>query len=605
MSYKGLYSALFILIVMLVECAYGDNNVLSNPGFERGKSNWFDRTCAIEPVSSPVHSGMGAMKVFNRLMNWQGVKQSIFGKLVEGKVYKVSGWVRLDNAKYDTVALSVEQQDDSGTKYIGVARAVVTDSAWIQLSGEFTLKVTGTLSVLDMYFEGPAPGVNFYVDDASVFGPEVDAPKVIPANPLGKGMIDVKTRYQKIEGFGASGVWYIKDLVSHKKRDELFNLLFKDLGLDILRIGNYYDIDSSAFNEELEIAKRGEAVLNGDLKIMISSWTPPPYMKSNAKKIGGTLKKVNGKFVYNDFAEWWANSVAACTKAGVKVDYINIQNETDYEAPWESCVFTASEAIDTNIAAYDKAFEAVWQKLNADMGPNMPKMLAPETSSLGNAKRYIQYLEGQNHFYGYATHLYDCSGCGSAPDRFIPSMNSFNNFVMQHAKKPVFQTEFEDGAGTWANAINTALVMHNSLTITNATVYLYWDLFWGPGTALVSINDPASYTIKPTYYTFKQYSAFIDADWQRIEASTDNTGLRISAYISPDNKKLTAVIINTTDSTNISLDLSIKNISISKGEIYRSSQNENCALIGNYNEQGSLKIPANSVTTLSLVSSRK
>jgi glucuronoarabinoxylan endo-1,4-beta-xylanase len=590
---------------MLCTCAYGDNNVLSNPGFERGKSGWFDRTCAIEAVSSPVHSGTGAIKVISRLMNWQGVKQSIFGKIIEGKVYKVSGWVRLDNAKHDTVAISVEQQDDSGTKYIGVARAVATDSNWTLISGEFTLKVTGTLSVLDMYFEGPAPGINFYVDDAKVYGPEVDAPKVIPANPVGKGMIDVNTRYQKMEGFGASGAWYIKDLVNHKKRDELFNLLFKDLGLDIFRMGNYYEVDSSAFNNSLEIAKLGETVLNRNLKIMITSWTPPPSMKNSGKKIGGTLKKINGKFVYDDFAEWWSNSVAACTKAGVKVDYINIQNEPDYEAPWESCLFMASETVDTNIAAYNKAFEAVWRKLNASMGPNMPKMLAPETSSLGNSKKYIESIESSSHIYGYATHLYDCSGCGSAPDRFIPSMSSYNNFIMQHTKKPIFQTEFEDGSGTWANAINTALVMHNALTVEKVSAYLYWDLFWGPGTALVSMNDSSSYTIKPTYYTFKQYSAFIDADWQRVEASTDNTGIRISAYISPDNKKLSAVIINTTDSTNISLNLSIKDFSISKGDIYRTSQKENCVLVGNYDKRAPLKIPANSVTTLSLTFSKK
>jgi glucuronoarabinoxylan endo-1,4-beta-xylanase len=605
MSCKNLCSVLFVLVVMLFTFTYGDNNVLSNPGFERGKSGWFDRTCAIELVLSPAHNGTGAIKVIKRVMNWQGVKQSIFGKVIEGKVYKISGWVRLDNAKCDTIALSVEQQDDGGTQYIGVARAVVTDSAWVYISGDFTLKITGTLAVLDMYFEGPAPGVNFYVDDASVFGPEVDAPKVIPANPKGTGLIDISIRHQMIEGFGASGVWHTTELVNHQKKDELYSLLFKELGLDIFRIGNYYDIDSLSFNEEMEIAKCGDAALKGNLKIMMSSWTPPPYLKNSNRIIGGTLKKKNGKYVYDEFAQWWASSIAACSQADVKVDYINIQNETDYEAPWSSCIFSPSEAVDTNIAAYDQAFEAVRQKLNSEMGPNMPKMLAPETSSLGNAKRYIQYLEGKSDFYGYATHLYDCSGCGSAPDRFIPSMNSFSNFVKQHVNKPVFQTEFEDGAGTWANAINTALVMHNTLTIINAAAYLYWDLFWGTGTALVSLNDSASYTIKPTYYTFKNYSAFIDAGWQRVEASTDNTGLRISAYISSDNKKLTAVIINTTDSTNISFKLSIKDFPIAKGSIYRSSAIENCALIGNYNGKSALKIPANSVTTLSMVLKEK
>jgi hypothetical protein len=181
-------------------------------------------------------------------------------------------------------------------------------------------------------------------------------------------------------------------------------------------------------------------------------------------------------------------------------------------------------------------------------------------------------------------------------------MISYNNLAVQNGDKPIFQTEFEDEPGTWADAINTALVIHNSLTVEKVAAYLYWDLFWATGTALVSMDDESSYTVKPTYYAFKQYSAFIDADWQRVETSTDNTGIRISAYISPDNKKLTAVIINTTDSTNISLDLSIKNFSIAKGEIYRSSQMENCVLIGKYNKRAPMKIPANSVTTLSLFS---
>ena len=605
MSWKGPTISLFILITLLFTSAYSDNNILTNPGFERGKEGWFDRTCSIVWVSSPVHNGTGAGKAFQRLMNWQGIKQSIFGKLVPGKPYKISGWVRLDNAKNDTVAISVEQQDDAGTKYIGVARAAATDSGWTLLSGEFILRVTGTLAVLDMYFEGPAPGVNFYVDDASVYGPEVDAPKIVPANLIGKSLIDVDIRHQKIEGFGASGAWYTKDLVNHRKKNELYNLLFKDLGLDIFRISNYYDEEPNSLLDAIEIAKSGKIALGRDLKIMISSWSPPVYLKSNSNIVGGTLKKINGKFAYDEFAQWWYNCVTECTKSGVKVDYINIQNEPDYEAPYNSCKFTPAEGVDPTIAAYNKAFEAVWNKLHEKMGSDMPKMLAPETSSLGNAKLYIENLDSLSHVYAYATHLYDCSGCGMAGDRFIPSMSSFNNFIIQHINKPIFQTEFENGPGTWDAAFNTALVMHNALTVENVSAYMYWDLFWGPGTALVSMTDSSSYTIKPSYYAFKQYSAFIDADWQRVEASIDNTGLRISAFISPDNNKVTAVIINTTDSTDISLNLSFKDFSISKGEIYRSSQTENCMLIGSYMGKDPLTLPANSITTLSLVNNKK
>jgi len=600
---KGLCLSLFFLLSLSLSHAYGDTNILANPGFEKGTDGWFDRTCSIEAVTSPVHSGSGSAKAYNRGANWQGIKQSVFGKMEGGETYKLSGWVRLENAPSDSVALSVEQQDDSGTNYHNIASATATDSNWVELSGDFTLNIRGTLSVLDVYFEGPAPGVDFFVDDANAYGPEVIAPKPIPAEPTGTGQIDVSTRHQKIEGFGASGAYYTMNFVNHKEKAELCNLLFKELGLDIFRIRNNYDMDPNSFRETVEIAKCSKAALGRDLKIMMSSWSPPAYLKSNNSLIGGTLKKNDGKYMYAEFAQWWSDSLVAYAKAGLKVDYINIQNELDYEAPWASCKFTPTATTDPNLAAYDAAFEAVWQKLNAEMGSDMPKMLAPESSGLGNCKDYIENLDDLSHVYGYSHHLYDCSGCGSAPDRFIPRMVSLKNFISQHGNKPLFQTEFEHDPNTWTGAINTAHLIHNSLTVEEVAAYLYWDLFWAPRTALLSMDDQYTYTIKPNYYAFKHYSAFIDSGFQRVEATTENTGLRVSAYISPDNKKLTVVIINITADIDIALALSFKDFSISKGEIYRSSQTENCVRVGSYNGQAPLKLPAYSITTLALSAS--
>ena len=598
MSFEVVCRSLFLILCLSLASAYADTNVLVNPGFESGRDGWFDRTCSIEAVTSPVHSGSGSGRAYGREANWQGIKQSVFGKMQDGKTYRISGWVRLENAPSAPVALSVEQQDDGGTQYHNAASATATDTNWVQLSGDFKLKVSGTLSVLDVYFEGPAPGVNFYVDDANVYGPEVSAPEVKPAEPTGTARIDVSTRHQKIEGFGASGAYYTKSLVHHKKKAELCNLLFKELGLDIFRIRNNYDMEPNSLRETVEIAKCGEAALGRDLKIMISSWSPPAYLKSDANLIGGTLKKSDGKYVYADFAQWWYNGIATYEKAGLKVDYISIQNELDYEAKWASCKFAPTE--DANLAGYDVAFEAVWHELNTEMGSAMPKMLVPESSGVSQAKDYIKSLPDLSHVYGYAHHLYDCSGCGSDPDRYIPRMASFNSFNSQHGNKPVFQTEFEYEPGTWTGAMNTALLIHNSLTVEEVASYLYWDLFWGPGTALVSMNDPCSYTIKPAYYAFKHYSAFVHSLWQRVDVSTDNSGLRVSAYISPDNQKLSVVIINTTTGTDIALALSFKGFSFSKGEVYRSSQTEKCARIGGFNSAGPLTLPAKSITTLVL-----
>ncbi|MDD5064175.1 MAG: carbohydrate binding domain-containing protein [Phycisphaerae bacterium] len=589
--------SLFLLLFLSSASVYGDTNILVNPDFESGTDGWAGRNCAIEAVKSPVHSGSGSAKASKRDANWQGVKQSVFEKMANGKTYKISGWVRLDNAASGRVALSVEQQDGKGTSYHNVATVTATDSNWALLSGDFTLEVSDTLSVLDVYFEGPDPNINFYVDDANAYGPEGAALEKITIEPNATAQIDVGTRHQKIEGFGAGGVHFTMEFVNHQKKAELYNLLFKELGMDIFRISNTYDINQAAFNEMVEIAKGGKAALDGNLKIMISSWSPPARLKSNGNTARGTLAKINGKYAYAEFAQWWADSLAAYSKAGVKIDYLNIQNEPDYEAPWNSCRFNPAE--DSNVAGYDAAFEAVWQKFNADPELEIPKMLAPETYSLNTTIDYIDKLKNSSHVDGYAHHLYGCSGCAENPDRYIPEMERLKS---KYGSKPLMQTEFENEPNTWAGAMSMVILIHNSLTVENATAYVYWNLFWGPSSGMVSFNpmDLSYYTIKPVYYAFKQYSAFTDSDWQRVEATTDNPGLRISAYISPDNKKLTAVIINTAGNTDITLNLSSKGFSASEGEVYRSSETEKCVNLGSYKAGEPLKLPAKSITTLVL-----
>ncbi|MDD5064176.1 MAG: carbohydrate binding domain-containing protein [Phycisphaerae bacterium] len=597
MSYKGL----FLLLCLSLTC-YADTNILVNPDFEKGTEGWAGRGCPIEAVSAPVHSGSGSVKATGRVAAWQGVRQSVFDTMTDGKTYKISGWVRLDNAPSDKVLLSVEQQDDSGTKYHTLATATaVTDSNWTLLTGDFKLDVNGGLTVLDVYFDGAAPGVNFYVDDVNVYGPEPIA-KSAAVKPTATSEIDADKRHQKIEGLGASGAFRMMELVQHKQKAELYNLLFKELGLDIFRIRNTYDMNQADFDYTVEIANKGKAALGGNLKIMISSWTPPARLKSDANLIGGTLAKKDGKFVYGEFAQWWADSLAAYAKAGVKADYITMQNEPDWEAPYESCKLAPTE--EPNTAGYDAALEAVWQKLKAEMGPAMPKMLDPETMGFSHIESYISKLD-TSRIYGYAHHLYDCSGCAENPDRYIPKMTRFKKFIAQYGDKPVFQTEFEDQPKTWTGAMNTAVLLHNSLTVENVASYLYWDLFWDPNDGLVGLNDSNSYSVRPAYYAFKQYSAFTDSGWQRVEASTDNPGLRISAYISPDNKKLTAVLLNTTPSTDITLNFSLKGSAVSKGDVYRSSEKENCVKIGSFKKGEPLKLPANSITTVALSASQE
>jgi hypothetical protein len=180
---KYLYLGLILAAIMSQTAVYGDTNVLKNPGFEEGTEGWEARGCKIEAVTTPVHSGSKAVKAFERTDGWQGVKQSLIGKVESGKTYKLSGWVRLDNSDSDNIILSVEMEDDNPVQYINIETLTCSNTEWTELSGEFTPKPTGELKTLDIYFEGPAEDVNFFVDDVSVTEVSSGAAKAEPNKP--------------------------------------------------------------------------------------------------------------------------------------------------------------------------------------------------------------------------------------------------------------------------------------------------------------------------------------------------------------------------------------------------------------------------------------
>jgi hypothetical protein len=191
MVIKNFVSWLVLTVLMSLAPPFGDTNVLVNPGFESGTKGWADRNCKIEVVTTPVHGGSKSGKAFDRTEAWQGIKQSLLGKVSNGKTYKISAWVRLENSNSDTVTVSIEQTDDSGTKYININSASAAKDEWVNLTGEFTPNETGTLKTLDLYFEGPMADVNFFVDDVVVYGAaagktEPNTPKTEPNAPKDK-----------------------------------------------------------------------------------------------------------------------------------------------------------------------------------------------------------------------------------------------------------------------------------------------------------------------------------------------------------------------------------------------------------------------------------
>lgn len=594
------FGLLCILLATGLPLYGADINVLTNPGFESGTSEWIARNCSITTVSSPVHSGSNSGRAYDRTATWQGIQQDMRGKMVEGATYTLSGWIRTSSVASSDIHITFQKTDGGNNgdpQYQWAASGTANNSEWTYISGNYTLNIIGTLTQLLVYVEGPDSGIDIYVDNMEVYGPEVTS------SSTASGTIDINTQYQVIEGFGAAGAWYEGWLTAHPQRETLYDLFFDELGLDIYRLRNTHDQSTDYMTRSAEIVTEAKE-RNPNLKILISSWSPPTYLKSNGDIAGGgdaTLIGGPSSYDYAGFANWWADSITAWwNDYGVHADYISIQNEPDYDASWDSCRFDPTE--NSSVAGYDQAFETVYNEMYSRFGASMPKMLAPECIGLGYSTldNFLNAIINHNHVYGYAHHLYH-GGNGQDPDSYLPEMQALN---VSWGSKPLFQTEYENrtDASAWPDAYNIALLLHNALTAEEVSGYLYWDLFWAEPGGLVGFPSygSSSYTIHSDFYGFKQYSAFIYPDWQRIDATDDSSDVRMSAYISPDESQMTVVIINTSASTDIDLTLSFTDFTIASGTVYRTSQMENCASIGRFDPGNPLTLPAQSVTTLSL-----
>jgi hypothetical protein len=286
---KTIFTAciMFVSVVLANVVPSFGSELLTNPGFENGTAPWTargDGNCVFTTTTAQKHSGSYSGLATNRTATWNGIRQSMLGKMTNGNSYTISAWLRASSRR-STGTVSIEQTDDRGTSYFTVATGSITSTAWTQLTGDFVVDIVGTCTTLDVYFEGPAAGTDLYVDDASVGSledPNLNDP-VAPPPPLptvnATGAIIPSTRYQVLDGFGAAGAWYEGQLLTHPKRDVLYDLMFNKLGLDIYRIRNTYGYDANYLDNTAQIVAAAKAI-KPNLKIMASAWSPPPYLKS-------------------------------------------------------------------------------------------------------------------------------------------------------------------------------------------------------------------------------------------------------------------------------------------------------------------------------------
>jgi len=149
---------------------FGSNsNLVLNPGFENannGLEHWYANSGTAEIITAEKHSGDRSVLCKDRTATWMGVQQSMIGRLQANTRYRVSCWAKLKNSGSATLRLSLRIEDDNGPHWRNVS-GNINNNSWKKVEGEIFVDVTGTLTNIYMYAEGPATGVEYWVDDFS------------------------------------------------------------------------------------------------------------------------------------------------------------------------------------------------------------------------------------------------------------------------------------------------------------------------------------------------------------------------------------------------------------------------------------------------------
>ncbi len=148
--------------------------------------------------------------------------------------------------------------------------------------------------------------------------------------------VDSRVKYQHVTGFGGfspSPTWQY--WLNDSDMDKLFGKGTTQLGLNILRL--YISSNKGGWGASVANAKRAKKY---GAFVFASPWTPPKEWKSNKESAnGGSLLTEH----YADWANYLNDYYKYMKQQGVTIDAVSIQNEPDWKAEYESCIWTGAQ----------------------------------------------------------------------------------------------------------------------------------------------------------------------------------------------------------------------------------------------------------------------
>lgn len=149
---------------------YVTANLVSNGDFESGNvSGWSSWDGTVSATTDLSNSGSYSLKLSDRSGNGPAVYNNLQSQLVAGTTYSVSMAVTIQGAETAPVNITRKLSCGDDTTYSWVANtAAVTEGNWSILTGDLVIPADCLINDFLIYAEGPAGGIDLFVDDVVV-----------------------------------------------------------------------------------------------------------------------------------------------------------------------------------------------------------------------------------------------------------------------------------------------------------------------------------------------------------------------------------------------------------------------------------------------------
>lgn len=386
--------------------------------------------------------------------------------------------------------------------------------------------------------------------------------------------VSTSETYQIIEGFGftlTGGSAEVINSLNSSKKQELLEKLFgngeNSIGISYLRISigasdlnsttfSYNDLPEGETDEDLsEFSLEPDMenvipllqeilVINPEIGIMATPWSPPVWMKDNNNTIGGSLLPR----YYNVYANYLVRYVQEMEQLGIRIDALTPQNEPLHAGNNPSMHMTALEQANFIKNSLGPAFEDAGIEIkiiiydhNAD-NPEYP-------ISILNDPQARQYVAGS------AFHLYagDISALSTVHDAY-PNKDIY------------FTEQYTSSNGDFGGDLKWHLrnVIIGSMRNWSKTA-LEWNLAndsgFGPHTdggcttckGAITVNSSGTYTQNVGYYIIAHASKFVPPGSVRISSNIVGN-LQNVAFRTPSGDKVLIVLNDGGSSENFNIE---------------------------------------------------